>query len=93
MIEFNLSGVPQRPSRDTPKEIVMKLQSKLIGACVGALVLLASPAVQASPVSYNAASAVNASTSAAQSAVRAMRDDIARRKVAERLTRTETRTR
>jgi hypothetical protein len=70
----------------------MKLQSKLIGACIGAFVLLASPAVQASPV-YNAAGAANASTSAAQSAVRAMRDDIARRKVTERLTRTEIKTR
>ena len=66
----------------------MNLQSKLIGACVGALVLLASPAVQANPSistvsTVSAINAANAANSAVQSAVRNARDDAAR-KLAER---------
>jgi hypothetical protein len=59
----------------------MNLQSKLIGACVGAFVLLASPAVQASPSisTIGASNAANAANSAVQSAVRNARDDAARR--------------
>jgi hypothetical protein len=76
----------------TPREIAVKLQSKLIAACVGAFVLLASQAVQATP-GYTTAGAINASNAAVQSAVRAMRDDIARKKVAEREAKSETKTR
>jgi hypothetical protein len=63
----------------------MNLQSKLFGAVVGALVLLASPAVQAAPtiVTVSAISASNAANSAAQSAIRDARDDAAR-KIAQR---------
>ena len=63
----------------------MNLQSKLIGACVGALVLLASPAVQANPSisTVSAINAANAANSAVQSAVRNAREDAAR-KLAER---------
>ena len=63
----------------------MNVQSKLIGAVVSALVLFASPAVQAAPsiVTISAVSATNAANSAAQSAVRDAREDTAR-KVAQR---------
>jgi hypothetical protein len=59
----------------------MKLQSKLAGAGVAAFVLLTSPAVQASP-GQNAASVVNVTNSAVQSAVRSARDDAAHRALA-----------
>jgi hypothetical protein len=65
----------------------MKLQSNVFGACVGAFVLLASPA-QASSGSYSGASAAasaahNATNSAVQSAVQSARDDAARRALAQ----------
>ena len=55
----------------------MKFQSKLVAALIGATVLLASPAVQASP--GFGGHAISATNSAVQSAVRAARDDAARR--------------
>jgi hypothetical protein len=61
----------------------MKLQSKVIGGCLGLVVMLASPRVQASAWDGAAASAANnASNSAVQSAVRSARDDAARRAMA-----------
>ncbi|MCX7313049.1 MAG: hypothetical protein NTV56_15305 [Alphaproteobacteria bacterium] len=56
----------------------MELQSKLIGGCVGALILLASPSVQAMP-GYAGAQIANATNSSIQSAVRAARDDASRK--------------
>jgi len=70
----------------------MKLQSKLFGACVGAFVLLASPAVQASQ-NYETASSVNATNSAVQSAVQTARDDAARRALAHQQKKSTTKTR
>jgi hypothetical protein len=63
----------------------MNVQSKLIGALVSALVLFASPAVQAAPsiATISAINAANAANSATQSAVRDARDDAAR-KIAQR---------
>jgi hypothetical protein len=63
------------------REFSMNLQSKLIGAVVGALVLLASPAVQANPsiATVSAINASNAANSAVQSAVRDARDDTVRK--------------
>jgi len=61
---------------------LQKLQSKVIGACVGAIVLLGTPA-QASSGSYSAASAANSAVnSAVQSAVQSARDDAARKAMA-----------
>jgi hypothetical protein len=69
------------------REIPMKFQSKVIGACVGAFFLFASPAAQASSWSSAATSAANsashAGNAAAQSAVQSARDDIARRAMAQ----------
>jgi hypothetical protein len=82
------SIIPRRRKDEAgiqPKEFSMNLQSKLIGAVAGALVLLASPVVQAAPsiVTISATSAAQAANSAAQSAVRDAREDTAR-KVAQR---------
>jgi hypothetical protein len=61
----------------------MEIQSRVIGGCVGALILLAGPVAQASSWSGAAASASNAGNAAAQSAVRSTRDEIARRAMAQ----------
>jgi hypothetical protein len=69
----------------------MKFQFKLAAALLGASVLLASPAVQASPGFGGAA--ISATNSAVQSAVRAARDDAARKAATVQQTKTEAKAR